>query len=118
MGDITGIVIVLGISYTIYKLVELFVCRKERLALIEKATANNSQPLIIEQPSSSSGFSALKIGSLMAGLGLGLVIAAFTATYWYSHPGIIEINCLACMMLGGGLGLIIAWGIEKKSSKK
>ena len=62
------------ITLGVYKLFELFVCKKERIMLIEKMDERGLLPQM-DTPKlrgSSFSFSALKIGCLLAGMGLGL----------------------------------------------
>ena len=88
------------ITLGIYKLFELFVCKKERLLLIEKM-GDKFVPDTTYGPKlcSNFSFSALKIGCLLAGMGLGLLIGA-------------------CVLVFGGIGLIVAFITELKLSKK
>ena len=62
-----------------YKLFELFVCKKERLAIIEKIGEKFSPDMLenkINLPSVGNvSFSALKFGCLFVGIGLGLLVA-------------------------------------------
>ena len=63
------------ITLGVYKLFELFVCKKERIMLIEKMDERGLLPQM-DTPKlrgSSFSFSALKIGCLLAGMGLGLL---------------------------------------------
>lgn len=64
------------ITLGVYKLFELFVCKKERIMLIEKMDERGLLPQM-DTPKlrgSSFSFSALKIGCLLAGMGLGLLL--------------------------------------------
>lgn len=120
---------------TIYKLFELFARRKERLALIDKMVMNENYAkcaaelrLNIDE---SSEYSALKWGSLVLGLGLGLLFAFFinmetlTAMRNFAEAGgeyfwrtsVAETQAIvymASMMLFGGIGLIVAFVVERK----
>ena len=63
------------ITLGVYKLFELFVCKKERIMLIEKMDERGLLPQM-DTPKlrgSSFSFSALKIGCLLAGMGLGVI---------------------------------------------
>lgn len=120
------------ITLGIYKLFELFVCKKERLTIIEKFGDKLTPDMLEHKFSFSSlnniSFSALKIGSLLAGMGLGLLIgyivcATSIPTYVTNLGDRWEINKLAsvvygaCVLLCGGVGLIIAFIVEIKLSK-
>ncbi|MDR0814810.1 MAG: hypothetical protein LBN37_03545 [Bacteroidales bacterium] len=122
---LTPVVIVLGISYTIYKLVELLAHRKERLRLIEKIDFSAGvapSPDVFKwlTPSTSPGlsFSTLRIALLLIGLGLGLGIA--TAVPYFSDTNNWEFKnqmILALMIFFGGLGLLTSYLIEQKNRK-
>ena len=117
-------------AYGIYKLFELFVRRKERMAMIEKMSFGDG---MVVPPDVTKLFSppiptfgALRIGLLLTGLGLGLVLAIFMNSYldWLAsnaggRPGrYFEVLYLAFMLLFGGLGLVIAYLMEQKNRKK
>ena len=82
------------ITLGIYKLFELFVCKKERIMLIEKMDERGLLPQM-DTPKlrgSSFSFSALKIGCLLAGMGLGLLLGylicyATIPNYFTALPG-------------------------------
>jgi hypothetical protein len=114
-------IIVLGF----YKLFELFVCRKERLLMIEKMgdkflpeMAGNK---INFSPLSNLSFSALKFGCLFMGLGLGLLVAFFihcNLGEFCDSRRIQSVLYGSCVLLFGGLGLLIAFLVELKINKK
>lgn len=119
------------ITLGVYKLFELFVCKKERLMLIEKM--NDEQPLpkmvIPKFYDGSFSFSALKIGCLLTGMGLGLLVGYLIC--YATVPGYMTTNSDpwirretisliygACVLGFGGIGLIIAFIAELKLNKK
>ena len=125
---VTGMV-VLGI----YKLFELFVRKKERLLIIDKAGDKLDASMLQGQISApvkifnrfSSG--TLKAGCLLIGVGLGLLIGFILTTYmlpdfrngdqsWQIREtaGVVY---GASVLLFGGLSLLIAFLIEMKYSK-
>lgn len=132
MGYITGWIIVGIITFGIYKLFELFVCKKERLTLIEKLgdkadlfMAGNKLYLPSAAPTAS--FSALKLGSLLLGMGLGILVgyiicATTVPGYFTEHDW--HMDDLALLIYGastlffGGLALIVAFMVELKISRK
>ena len=85
MMDFITIPLVVGtITLGIYKLFELFVCRKERIAMIEKLAdrvntgeINSNLSLNLNYSRSRFTFGSLKSGLLMLGIGLGLLVAFF-----------------------------------------
>ena len=117
-----------------YKLFELFVCKKERLLIIEKM-GEKFTPDILEHKLSFSSIgkfssSALKFGCLFMGLGLGLLIGYLicsTTLEGYTNMGDVRLNYNmretisiiygACILLFGGLGLLTAFLIELKINK-
>ncbi len=113
-------IIVLGIAYAVYKLVELFARRKERMALIDKIDIKDGvavSPDMINwlSPPAKSPFPALRIGLLLAGLGLGLGIAIIMS---YNMEGMErDMLYFASMLFFGGLGLVISFIIEQKQKK-
>ena len=118
-----------------YKLFELFVCKKERLLIIEKMGEKFSSDMLenkIKLPSVGNlSFSALKFGCLFVGLGLGLLAAYLICTatlegYAEMPSGrfngnlreTISVIYGACVLLFGGAGLLTSFLIELKISKK
>ena len=133
--DFMTIPAVLGIvTLGFYKLFELFVCKKERLAIIEKMGDKLSPEMLqnkIDLPSVGNvSFSALKFGCLFMGLGLGLLVAYLICTTTienYATPNAdwgwevrqtVSVVYGACVLLFGGIGLLAAFLIELKIGKK
>ena len=117
-----------------YKLFELFVCKKERLLIIEKMGEKFTPDMLEHKINFSSigsmSFSALKFGCLLMGLGLGLLIGYLicsTTLEGYTNTGDVRLNYnmretssvvySACILLFGGLGLLTAFLIELKINK-
>ena len=130
MFNLDSVLIVLGITYGIYKVFDLFVRRKERMALVEKMSFGDG---MVVPPDVTKWFSppiptfgALRLGLLFTGLGLGLVLAILMNVYldWLAtciggRPGrYFEFLYVAFMLLFGGLGLVIAHLMEQKNRKK
>lgn len=117
-----------------YKLFELFVCKKERLAIIEKMGERFTPDMLENKINLSSvgnlSFSALKFGCLFMGLGLGLLMAYLICTTTienYATPNAdwgwevrqtVSVIYGACVLLFGGIGLLSAFLVELKISKK
>jgi hypothetical protein len=135
MLDFISIPLVVGICVAgTYGLFELFLRRKERLAIIEKigdkldASAFEGKVSLMGSFPKLS-FSSLKAGCLLAGIGLGLLIGFFINIFavgsngvfadndWH-HREIIGTVYGASVLLFGGIALIIAFIIELKMSKK
>lgn len=122
---VANVAIVFGV---IYKLFELFVGRKERMMLIEKLPADmladgqgqkRKLPSLLDLPASSS---SLRLGCLLMGLGVGLLvgycIVANTQPEYFMddvNRGVRETVSIiygASVLLGGGMGLVVAFLIE------
>jgi len=130
MGDLTGIFIVGFIVLGVYRLFELFVRRKERMAIIDKLLGENIKfpetnvdlnlPLF-QKPKSNW---ALKLSLLLIGIGMGLIVAYYielltVGVEWDGNPGWyfrnkMEVVYLASVAVFGGIGLLIAYFIEQK----
>ena len=137
MMDFITVPLTFGIvTYGIYKLFELFVCKKERLMIIEKMNLDSLPSVPLNNLFKDYGttlpfsFSSLKVGCLLIGLGLGIImgIALFalnadaikaygeiTSCNPYSVAAMIFSAGILCM---GGAGLLLAFVIEYKCKKK
>lgn len=134
MMDFLSIPAVVGIVfYGIYKLFELFVCRRERLNIIEKLTESAVVPTLDKTALDGYfrqrfSYGALKAGCLLMGIGLGLLVGFMICNL--SIPNYIEhykdwefrqmigIIYGASVLLFGGIGLITAFVIELKIGRK
>ncbi len=124
------ILVVGTITLGIYKLFELFVCRRERMMLLERMLASDLKEL----PRFSYGwrfrfsFSALKWGCLLMGIGLGVLlgyaicwntIPSFPGdTLYYPSNSLVAVIFGASILLMGGVGLLVAFVVELKLGKK
>ena len=115
------------ITLGIYKLFELFVCKKERLTIIEKM-GEKFTPDMLEHKINFS-FSALKLGCLLTGMGLGLLVGyVICAATINGYTGTVDIGYRmndvasliygACVLLLGGVGLLVAFVVEMNMNKK
>ncbi|MCF2658495.1 hypothetical protein JQM83_04750 [Parabacteroides distasonis] len=135
MMEFISIPLVVGIiCASLYGLFELILRRKERLAIIEKidgkidASSFEGRLGLPSYKGSKITFSALKLGSLLAGIGLGLLIAFFihigfkmSPVYYqgdYFVREMVSVLYGSLVLLGGGAGLIVAFIIELKMGKK
>ena len=123
MMDFISIPLVVGIVCAgIYGLFELFVRKRDRLAIIEKIGDKLGLPNYMRNFS----FSSLKVGCLLAGIGLGLLVGfiinmCMATNYcyddgWYRNE-VAGTAYGASVLLFGGIGLIIAFVIELKLGK-
>lgn len=135
MMDFITIPLVVGmITLGIYKLFELFVRKKERLTIIEKAgdklDASMLQNQISEPIKIFNRFSSgtLKAGCLLLGVGLGLLVGFIIANFvplgnmngtndWQIREAIAVVYG-ASVLLFGGASLLVAFLIEVRYSKK
>ena len=130
--DFIMVPLIMGIiTLGIYKMFELFACRRERMALIEKLGDKISVADLKGKFSlpiyNHYSFSALKGGCLMLGIGLGLLIGFLICvsaihnylsdTSWNMRQT-IGIVYGSSVLLFGGAGLIAAFLIENKMNQK
>jgi hypothetical protein len=115
----------------IYKVIELFVHKRERLMLISKITElRNIDFKGINLYSSGNKYTALRIGWLMLGVGLG-VLLGFIVNMWatygdysfhteeifvYRHE-VAGIVYAACVCICGGIGLLMSYRAERKAEQ-
>lgn len=133
MMDFLMAPLIVGICVAgVYGLFELFVRRKERLAIIEKigdkldASAFEGK-MGLPSYISKFSFSGLKAGCLMAGIGLGLLVGFIINASLVSNSSLYGNDWFrgevagtaygASVLLFGGIGLLIAFVIELKLSK-
>ena len=126
MMEFISVPAIVGIcAWGVYAIFELFARRKERMLLIEKTDFSNaaSNKSVDINIGSSGKFGAIRIGFLLAGLGLGLLFA-FILGANFEQTGLngsglksrdlLSIVYGACTLLFGGIGLITSFIIEKR----
>ena len=118
----------------VYKSIELFVKRKERILLIEKLPIiiNNKEDLTSIDLSNiffgCQNYSwALRISLLLVGIGLGCIVSFFLQVMVlpnlsenYNFTMLIDLavlSTIACITFFGGIGLFVAYMIELKRLK-
>jgi len=132
---ITAPLIVGIVTLGIYRLFELYVRKKERLALIEKA-GERIDPSIVQNNYGLLGgsnltgkFTSLKVGCLLLGVGVGLLVGFMIGQYYYGElmnkedvpyfvRETIGVIYGSSVLLFGGLGLLISFLVEVKLRKK
>ena len=124
------------VFYFIYMTFELFVRKQERISLIERMGQNliPTDPGLLKNqfssllPTFKKSFTSLRIGCLFTGLGLGLMVGLFISlfikaefkfgdSYW-EREKIFNVAYGASVLFFGGLGLLISYLIESKSTPK
>lgn len=129
MDFITVPAVLIIIGFFVYKLFELYVCRKERLYILDHLKDHSFDGMKLPSLNNlgfNMSFSAFKWGFLLLGIGLGILIAHFIyiaesnfATYQnnvYSHS--FQLLLGSCVTIFGGLGLIIGSYIELKIKRR
>ena len=113
----------------IYKVVELFVHKRERLMLISKITElSNIDFKGINFYSSGNKFTALRVGWLLIGVGLGFFVGFFlnfitangdleTIYKWNYIEKIGGIIYVSCITFFGGIGLLISYYTERRAEE-
>lgn len=129
MNDLSPVLVCAIFVYGIYRLFELFVRRKERMAIIEKMLSNPINSDLLTNQLNLPLFSKnnvswpIRIGLLLIGIGVGVTIASivdinfsYTQRTWEMGSAIGSLYA-ACIATFGGIGLVIAYYIDKKNSK-
>ena len=93
-----------------YATIDLFVRRKERMALIEKGV---DAPSFTSRP--KNGIFALKLGLLFIGVAVGLIIGSTLVELTTLND---ESAYFSMVFLFGGIGLVISHFVEKKELKE
>ncbi len=117
------------IFITLYKVIELFVRRKERLTLIEKLNVsdchNGDRRVDFSAMLSigSSRFTSVRYGCLFVGVSLGLLVALFvnynmSVKVLQTNREFLSLLYFASATLFGGIGLLISYAIEINSIDK
>ncbi len=126
--DISLVLSLSVIFFGSYKIIEVFVRRKERLRIVDKidvSKCDNLNQLNILQSECQNNKStswAILLGGLFIGVGLGILIGYFIIQYYNLYNidnGYEQRNVIygACSLLFGGLGLLITYFIENASNK-
>lgn len=123
MDGLVPILMIGILTIGIYKLFELFVRRKERMAIIEKLSDNFDPELLGNKLSlplfeSNNASWPIRIGMLLLGVGLGVTVAVVvdlsTENIRQSYDAIRALYPASASIFGG-LGLVIAYFIERKN---
>lgn len=111
MHDLVPIVLFTGLFAMIFGVA--YLRSRENMAMLEKGFNPRSENKAALQP-----YISLKIGLLLTGAGLGLFTAHMLDTVMF-NPGMNSDALYPALIgVGGGLGLIISYFIEKKQLDK
>ena len=125
--DLTPVLIFGIVFLGIYKLVELFVRRRERLMLIEKIEKLDGASVdLLRQnfgrQNESSAYWPLRIGAALVGLGFGIGLSLLTIRFYpmtdFREWQIFSYLQSFGLLIGAGLGLLVAFVIEYKLKQK
>lgn len=129
MDFLVGPIVVATLCYFLYKILQLYGCRRERIMMIEKLELlpKNCEISGLNYGSSDFRFVSLRWGAIIFGLGLGMLVAylismlnvstMYADGYNYILNNAIEVVYAACTLLGGGLGLLTAFFVELRLRK-
>jgi len=135
MVQIAGILCTAIVFATIYGLFNLFVRRKERMAIIEKIGDKLDASYLrgkVQLPSfrgMNFSFGTLQVGCLLIGIGVGLLVGlmihlaliigqGYVESGNWLQRGLVEVGYGSSVLLFGGLGLIIAFLVEMNLKRK
>ena len=121
--DLTPIFICGFLFLAVYKIIELFVRRRERQMLIEKIEKLDSASVDLLHQNfgrrdDSSAYWPLRIGAALVGLGFGIGLSLL-AIRFYPRPDYLQWEVFAYLqsfglLMGAGLGLLTAFIVERK----
>jgi hypothetical protein len=139
MDNLVPIFVVGIIALTTYRIIELFVRRKERMIILDKlqngidpaAFSHQLKLPLIKVPRTDSW--PIRLGLLMIGIGIGLIVgflleASLTDSIRpeFGHlehqvqrniRDTVGLIYFACVSLFGGAGLLTAYFVEQKTNK-
>ena len=125
--DLTQVLICGTIFLALYKVIELFVRRRERLMLIEKIEKLDSASVDqlrqgLDRPNNSSAYWPLRIGATLVGLGFGIGLSLL-AIRFYPMTDVRQWQIFSYLqsfglLMGAGLGLLTAFIVERKLKQK
>lgn len=134
ISDLTPGIVLAVLGITLYKILELYARRKERLNLIEKLSESNPDLKLDLSFKSGNMFSSLKIGLLLTGIGIGCLVGIiiqtsctdslslqynrFDDSVQYNIQALVGTIYFASISTFGGIGLIVAYLIEKKDKQQ
>lgn len=130
INDLSPILVTGIVMLAIYRILELFVRRNERMGIIERMKLNPDSKvcppewnLSFFNISPQYSFASLRTSLFLIGTGIGLFCGyILEATAFSGNPNnfnyTAEIVYLACIAIFGGIGLLLAYFMEIKYSAK
>ena len=125
--DLTPILICGILMLGFYKIIELFVRRRERQMLIEKIEKLDSTSFDLlrynfGRQNESSAYWPLRIGAALVGLGFGIGLSLL-AIRFYPMPDYLNWEVFSYLqsfglLMGAGAGLLTAFVVERKLRQK
>jgi len=127
--DLTAVLIVAAVFYFVYAIWDRSATKKERTRFLETLASMSPDSLAAfkeinpnwEVNLKKDPRGILRPACLLIGLGIGMLIVWLGLTVWYPgsgfgsvHDGINGFLMLASPLLFGGLGLFVAYLIERK----
>ena len=112
MEEVLILLVIFGAIFGIV-LVVISARNRERMAMIEKGV--NPKDFMVKEKRTVNTYGILKWALLLTGLGIGLFIGSLLDEYT-SLPD--EPGYFAATLVFGGLGLILAFLIQKKADSK
>ena len=109
--DLTAVLVLLVIFGSIYGIIQLFVRRKERMALIEKGVDASKLNYFKKQTTAAS----LKYGLLLIGIAVGLLLGDVLSVTTELQQ---EVAYFSMVFIFGGLALVIFHFIDKKKREE
>ncbi|MBA3648626.1 MAG: hypothetical protein H0W62_08750 [Chitinophagales bacterium] len=91
----------------------VYLSNKERMLMIEKGMDPRSK-----QHRPLNSINSLKGGLIFLGVGIGLMIAFFLTNYSLPNTEDSEAIYFSMIGIGGGLGLVISYLVERNDEKK
>ena len=107
------ILITLGFFAMVFGL--RYLVNRERMAMIEKGMDPG-----MKRSRSISPFTTLKVGMIILGFGIGMLLAYFLDAFALPHPEFVNSTAVyfGCIGLFGGLGLMVSYVLEMRYRKQ
>lgn len=127
--NLTAIFVPAIIFFTIYKIIEVFTHRKERIIIADKLEQlnnlndSNLPDRLNQFFSMRKKYTSLRIGSVLLGMGFGFLVGfiiqycCFGLEYNYIHGQMVSVIYMGSILIFGGAALIGSFVIERMIDK-